>query len=300
MAADIVLRTENLTKCYNKRPVVNNVNMTINRGDIYGFVGKNGAGKTTFMKLVLRLAFPTSGNIELFGQTDFTLVGGRVGSLIETPSLYKECSGYETLRRYSILYGADVNRIDDILRQVDLYDARNYAAGKYSLGMKQRLGIAIALLGDPEFMVLDEPVNGLDPVGIKSVTDLIHKLNRERGITFLISSHLLDNLARTATKIGMINNGFLLEELTLDELEAKSGNTITFMVDDVAKAKMSAASMVDDGCITLFENRLVIKTDFDKAAILNKKMVEDGVMVSGIIKNAKSLEDEYLERIGAK
>lgn len=300
MASEIVLRTENLTKYYGKRAVVNNVNMTINRGDIYGFVGKNGAGKTTFMKLVLRLAFPTSGEIELFGQKDFKFTGSRVGSLIETPSLYKECSGYETLRRYSILYGADVKKIDDILRMVDLYDARNYAAGKYSLGMKQRLGIAIALLGDPLFMVLDEPVNGLDPVGIKAVGDLIQKLNKEQGITFLISSHLLDNLARTATKIGMINNGILLEELTLAELESRSGNSITYMVDDVAKARAAAASIVSEGSISLFENRIVIKTDFDKAAILNKKMVEDGVMVSGIFKNAKSLEDEYLERVGAK
>lgn len=298
--SDVILKTENLTKRYGKRVVVNGINMTINRGEIYGLIGKNGAGKTTFMKMVLNLVFPNEGSVTLLGSQDFSQVAGKVGSLIETPSLYNGCTAREMLRRYSILYGADISKIPQILKMVDLDEAMDYPVGKFSLGMKQRMGIAIALLADPEFIVLDEPVNGLDPVGMKSITDLIIKLNKEQGVTFLISSHLLDNLARTATRIGIINNGCLVKELAIADLEYESGNTITYLVDDVAKARESALSFVTKDNIAIFDNRIEVRTDFDKAAIINKKLVEDGVMVCGILKKVKSLEDEYLERVGAK
>ena len=190
---------------------VNNVNMTIHKGDIYGFIGKNGAGKTTFKRLVLGTAFLTKGEIKLFGGEPFDKARRKIGSLIEAPGLYKNCTAYENLKQFSLIYGGTDAEIKEILSLVGLAATGNKKAGKFSLGMRQRLGIAIALLGNPEFLVLDEPVNGLDPAGMKEVRDLILKLNHEKNITILISSHLLDELSKIVTRYGSINDGMLIE-----------------------------------------------------------------------------------------
>ena len=184
---DTVLKTNALVKKYGEATILNNINMTINRGDIYGFVGKNGAGKTTFMRTVLSLTSSTSGEIKLFGDKTIEEVGLRVGSLIEAPGLYKNSTAYENLKRFSIIYGADEEKIPEILQLVGLANTGKKKAKDFSLGMRQRLGIAIALLGEPEILLLDEPINGLDPVGIKDIRDLILKLNKEKNITNIIS-----------------------------------------------------------------------------------------------------------------
>ena len=164
---ETVLKTNKLTKVYGRRKVVDGVSMTINKGDIYGFIGKNGAGKTTFMRTVLSLTSISSGEVELFDGKRIEEVGNKIGSLIEAPGLYKNATAYENLKRFSILYGADESKINDILKFVNLDKTGKKKARDFSLGMRQRLGIAIALLGDPDFLVLDEPINGLDPEGIK-------------------------------------------------------------------------------------------------------------------------------------
>ena len=166
-----VLKTYNLNKKYGSKLVSNNISLTINRGDIYGFVGKNGAGKTTLMRQVLGMAFPTDGIIQLFDGEPLDLARRKIGSLIEAPGVYKKCSAYENMKRFAFLCNSSDKQIKDILDYVGLGNTGNKTAGQFSLGMRQRLGIAIALLGNPEFLILDEPINGLDPTGIIEIRD---------------------------------------------------------------------------------------------------------------------------------
>ncbi|MDE7379591.1 MAG: ATP-binding cassette domain-containing protein, partial [Clostridia bacterium] len=204
MQEEYIIETKNISKQYKSQFAVNNVSIHVKRGDIYGLIGKNGAGKTTLMKLLLGLANPTNGEVVLFGDTKLEEARKKIGSLIEDPGLYKNCTAYENMLRFSILYGADKGEIAGLLNLVGLGDTGNKKAGAFSLGMKQRLGIAIALLAHPEVLILDEPINGLDPAGIKEIRDLILQLNKERGVTFILSSHLLDELAKVVTCYGII------------------------------------------------------------------------------------------------
>lgn len=194
---DYVLRTQCLTKQFGEKTAVKNVSMQIKKGEIYGFIGKNGAGKTTLMRLILGAAMPTGGSIELFdGKENENEARHRIGALLEYPCIYKNCTALENLRRFAILTGADADELEDILELVGLKGVGRKKAGQFSLGMKQRLAIGIALLGHPEFLVLDEPINGLDPAGIKEIRDVILTLNQKKGVTFLVSSHLLDELSK--------------------------------------------------------------------------------------------------------
>lgn len=295
---DTILKTNALVKKYGEATVLNNINMTINRGDIYGFVGKNGAGKTTFMRTVLSLTSPTSGEIKLFGDKTIEEVGLRVGSLIEAPGLYKNSTAYENLKRFSIIYGADEEKIPEILQLVGLANTGKKKAKDFSLGMRQRLGIAIALLGDPEILLLDEPINGLDPAGIKDIRDLILKLNKEKNITFLISSHLLDELAKVVTKYGFINNGTLFEEIEAKNLLEKCKQQVIIEVDDTKKALSIIETIIDKKLVKTKDNIIIIDSKED-TAFINTKLVKGGVSVSSIYSNSISLEDYFMERIGA-
>ena len=203
---DCVLQTFGLTKKYKRQLAVNEADITISRGDIYGFVGENGSGKTTIIRLITGLIFPNSGSFELFGinnnSNDIKVARRKVGAVVENPSIYLNMSGYDNLKMQCMLLGLPVDdRIDKTLNEVGLGELVNDKkhAGNYSLGMRQRLGIAMALIGEPQFLILDEPMNGLDPAGIVEVRELILKLNRERNITFLISSHILSELSLVAT-----------------------------------------------------------------------------------------------------
>ena len=295
---DTILKTNALVKKYGQTTVLNNINMTINRGDIYGFVGKNGAGKTTFMRTVLSLTNPTSGEVKLFGDKSIEEVGLRVGSLIEAPGLYKNATAYENLKRFSIIYGASEDKIPEILELVGLANTGKKKAKDFSLGMRQRLGIAIALLGEPELLLLDEPINGLDPAGIKDIRDLILKLNKEKNITFLISSHLLDELAKVVTKYGFINAGDLFEEIESKKLLEKCKQQVIIEVDDTKKALSILETMIDKKSISTKDNTIIINAKED-TAFINTKLVKDGVSVSSIYSNSISLEDYFMERIGA-
>ena len=217
---DTILQTNGLTKKYGKKTVVDHVSVHIRRGDIYGLIGKNGAGKTTFMRMVLGFVIPNEGTVELFDGEPQKTSGQKIGSLIEAPAFYAGCTALENLKYFSVLSGRGKNqeipekRLHELIEMVGLGDAGKKKVGNYSLGMKQRLGLAIAMIGNPEFLVLDEPVNGLDPAGIRDVRDTIRRLNEESGVTILISSHLLDELAKVATKYGILNEGRLVEEIT--------------------------------------------------------------------------------------
>ena len=201
--AEYIIETSNLTKTFGSKRACDEVSMHVKRGDIYGFIGKNGAGKTTAMKLILGLLSPNSGEVSLFGKKEnLNESRKKIGSLVETPALYNGSSALENMRRFAMLFGGDEQEIRELLELVGLNNTGSKKAGAFSLGMKQRLGIAIAMLGNPEILILDEPVNGLDPAGIKEIRDTILKLNKEKGVTFLISSHLLDELAKITTTYG--------------------------------------------------------------------------------------------------
>mgnify|MGYP002673039039 FL=1 len=219
-----VLETNALTKQYKNFTALNGLTMHIPKGSIYGFVGRNGAGKTTLIRLICGLQEPDSGSYRIYGikNTDPQIVRSRrrMGAVVETPSIYLDMNARDNIRQqYQILGIPSENGIDELLQLVGLSDTGNKKAKNFSLGMRQRLGIAIALAGNPDFLVLDEPVNGLDPQGIIEIRELILKLNQQHGITILISSHILDELARLATNYGFIDGGYLLKEMSAEELE---------------------------------------------------------------------------------
>lgn len=234
---EYVLQTSVLCKKYQKFTALDNLTMHIPKGAIYGFIGKNGAGKTTLIRLLCGLQQPTSGELSLYGtlhtQPQIQNVRKRIGAVVETPSIYLDMTAEENLRQqFQILGLPSYREIPGLLQLVGLQDTGKKKAKHFSLGMRQRLGIAIALCGNPDFLILDEPVNGLDPQGIIEIRELILKLNHERQITFLISSHILDELAKLATHYGFIDHGHMLKELTADELNAICRKCITVTVTD--------------------------------------------------------------------
>lgn len=215
----VILKTNHLTKRYGHRAVVENLSMTIYKGDIYGFIGKNGAGKTTLIRMVTGLATPSDGSIRLFGSGSLLEGRRRIGTVIEAPAFYPGMTAYENIIAFSKLQGLhDFSHAEYLLELVGLSHTGKKKCRNFSLGMKQRLAIAIALIGDPELLILDEPTNGLDPEGMKEVRDLILKLNQEKGITVLVSSHILGELSKFATRYGIIHHGKLIDEFTEEDL----------------------------------------------------------------------------------
>lgn len=295
---EYIVETEGLTKRYGKRLCVNNISIHIAKGDIYGFIGRNGAGKTTAMRLILGLARPTSGKIKLFNSDDLNAQRKKIGSLIEAPGLYKRCSALENMKRFSILYGGDDKEIEDLLSFVGLNGVGNKKVGQFSLGMKQRLGIAIALLGNPEVLILDEPVNGLDPAGIKEVRDLLLKLNKEKNVTIMISSHLLDELAKITTKYGIINNGVLVEEIDAQELMKRCKNNIVISCNRLQEAKELLESELKLTNISIVNGKLHIVDEIESTEEINTLLVKNDFKVHEITINKNSFEDYFIERLG--
>ena len=236
---DYILSTNALSKQYGHFKVLNGLNMHIPEGEIYGLVGKNGAGKTTLIRLICGLQQPTSGGYCLYGfqnkSGEIIKARRRMGAVVETPSLYLDMSAKDNLKmQYRILGLPSFEGIGELLELVGLADTGRKKAGHFSLGMRQRLGIAVALAGSPDFLVLDEPTNGLDPQGIVEIRELILRLNHERRITVLISSHILDELAKLATYYGFIDNGRMIREVSADELEAACRKCVHIAVEDTS------------------------------------------------------------------
>ncbi len=293
---ELVIETNNLSKKYSNKYATNKINMHVRRGDIYGFIGKNGAGKTTLMKQLLGLVSSNEGTIKLFGSDDLGRGRKKIGSLIEEPGLYKNCTAYENMKRFSIIYGGTDEDIWEILKIVGLDYTGKKKAGKFSLGMRQRLGIAIALLGNPEVLILDEPINGLDPAGIKDIRDTIIKLNKERNITFLIASHLLDELAKITTNYGIINDGVLVEELTASELEERCRSNIKVKVSDTNLAIEALKELsitdykIEDSIINIYSNEI-------GPDVINEVLVKNNVRVYELSYSENAFENYFIERI---
>ena len=293
---DYVVETSVLTKRYGLKLAVNKMSVHVRKGDIYGLIGKNGAGKTTLMKLLLGLAIPDSGSIRLFKSGNLDASRKKIGSLIEAPALYKNESAFENMKRFAILAPTTDDEIKRLLELVGLGDTGKKKAGEFSLGMRQRLGIAIALLGNPEILILDEPINGLDPAGIKEVRDIILELNA-KGITFMISSHLLDELGKIATNYGIVNEG-VLEEITAEELHEKCRSSLKIVVDDGEKTAEILRERFPDLAVIQDGDAVKITSEVEDTSVINKTLVNAGIAVYSLAEESVGFEDFFIERLG--
>lgn len=298
-----ILTTQQLKKRYGKHMAVNGVDMHIEKGDIYGFVGENGSGKTTVIRMITGLIFPNSGSFRLFGteNTDPHIgkARSRIGAIVETPSIYLNMSAYDNLKQQCILLGKPEERILPVLQDVgleQLYSDKK-RAGNFSLGMRQRLGIAMALLGDPEFLILDEPMNGLDPAGIVEVRELILRLNRERGITFLISSHILPELSLVATKYGIISKGKLLQEITAEQLHRECTKTTVFSAADPVALAECIRNRFPEYTAEYTAEGVKLLGDIDLNAVL-AAILQANIVLLSINCSETSFEEYYLSVIG--
>lgn len=300
---EYVLETNALTKSYRNFTALNDLNMHIPKGAIYGFVGKNGAGKTTLIRLICGLQKPSSGGYRIYGiqNTDTQIVRSRrrMGAVVETPSIYMDMTAADNIRQqYRVLGVPSDEGISDLLCLVGLGNTGNKKVKNFSLGMRQRLGIAVALAGNPDFLVLDEPVNGLDPQGIIEMRELILKLNREHGITVLISSHILDELARLATHYGFIDSGHMIREMSAEELEEQCQKYIKAEVSDIHALvrvldKMGIRySVLDDRNANIYSEVEITK--------LVEMLSKENCTVYNIKEKDESLESFYMNLVGGE
>lgn len=292
-----IIETQSLTKIYGNTKAVHNLSMHVDKGDIYGLIGKNGAGKTTLMRLILGLSKENQGSIKIFGSEDLDAGRKRIGSLIEAPGLYTKHTALENLRRFALLSPTGDEDIHALLEKVNLSYAANKVTGGFSLGMRQRLGLAIAMLGNPDVLILDEPINGLDPAGIKEMRDVILDLNA-KGVTFIISSHLLDELGKIATKYGIIAGGVLVEELTAEELARKCVSSLRIVTDNAEAASNIIKSFDSNADISAKDNTVYISSIVNDVSELNQALVKGGVRVYELRNESVSLEDFFIERMG--
>ena len=293
---EIVLQTNNITKKYKDFVALDSASITIHKGDIYGLIGRNGAGKTTLMKLVTTLTTKSGGSFSLFGNEDELIESKRrIGCLIESPAFFENLTAYQNLKYYSIQKGiVDEEQINKVLKVVDLYKEKNKKFKKFSLGMKQRLGIAFALLDNPDFIILDEPINGLDPIGIKEIRDTLKRLNEEEKITILVSSHILSELYLLANHFCFIDKGRIIKDISKEELDLECSKCIVIKTNDVKKAtvileqelKTTNYKVIDDIEIRLYDY-------LENSAKVNKTLLTNDVEITAIYESGISLEDYF-------
>ncbi len=293
---EYVVKTSELVKLYGKTPAVNKICINIKKGDIYGLIGKNGAGKTTLMKILLGLTTQDSGSFSLFDGMETLAARGKIGSIIEAPALYKNESAYENMKRFSILSSSTDEEIEELLNLVGLASVGKLKVKHFSLGMRQRLGIAVALLGKPELLILDEPLNGLDPEGIKGMRNIILHLNSQ-GVSFIISSHLLDELGKIATNYGILSNGILVEEISSQELAERCRTSLKITVDDADSAMKLLEKNYSD--IEIRDEKTVsVYSEVEDSSLIVEALVKSGIRVYEVVNEVKSLEDFFMERLG--
>ena len=298
---DYLLTTNCLTKQYGKHKAADSVTMHVRQGCIYGLIGRNGAGKTTVLKMLSGLASPTNGEITFFNKTgkDVSPLMSRIGSLIEQPGLYMDMSAADNLKMKCLAVGVNKKGyIEELLSVVGLSDVGRKRVKGFSLGMKQRLGLALALVGEPDLLILDEPINGLDPQGIVEIREIILRLSLEKNITVIISSHILEELSKIATHYGIIHGGKLLEELSREELVLKCSERIELKTENVSSAATVIESMgianykvIDNHTVQIFER-------INEVAEITSRLAENKVKIDGIGVKNENLEDYYLNMTG--
>ena len=301
---EYILETNNLTKVYGQKEAVKDVNLHIREGQIYGLIGRNGAGKTTIMRMISGLSRPTRGSYSLFGKTGLAMqkMLKNVGVLIEHPGLYPRLSAYENLKIKCIGVGIKPKGyVEELLKTVGLENTDDKkGAGSYSLGMRQRLGIALALVGDPRMIILDEPINGLDPQGIVEMREMLTKLRDERGITIMISSHILDELAKVADSYGIIHEGTLLDEFSAEELHERCGKSLVLRTDDTAKTLQVLENMNLQGAIHEPDGSLRLSSGMERAKEISKAIIDAGIGLEEIYLRTMTLEEYYLGMTGGE
>lgn len=299
---EYVLQTRQLTKQYPKHTALAQVDLSIRKGSIYGFIGQNGAGKSTLMRIISGLAFPSSGSFELFGQSSASGIvqaRKRMGVTIESPALLSHLTARGNMEVRRLQKGiSDRASLDQLLNIVGLDRTGSKPVKEFSLGMKQRLGLAIALLGEPEFLILDEPTNGLDPVGVMELRQLLTRLNRDTGLTILISSHILSELHLLATHYGIIHQGKLLEQLTAGELNEKCRQYLHIKVDDSDRAvevlmdqAPAKINRMPDGSIRLYEST-------ERPGAISSLLAASGLEIEQFMPVSEELERYFIQKIG--
>lgn len=298
-----ILEAQALTKTYKQTAALDHVDLKIEKGKIYGFIGQNGAGKTTFLRLVTGLAFPTSGILTLWGKSGIPQLQEqrkRIGCMIETPALFPNLTACQNMEVQRIQRGIpDKSAIEKCLHMVGLTDTGKKSVRNFSLGMRQRLGIAAALLNMPEFLILDEPINGLDPAGIVEIRNLLKSLNKEYGMTILVSSHILEELYQTASEFILIDKGKIIEEISGRELNERCKRHIAINAADAPKALLVLEEklhtdnlrLMPDGVIRLYD----CLDDIERVAGV---LAEAHILVTGISVSGDTLEDYFLGKVG--
>ncbi len=298
--SEYIIETNKLTKKFKGRIAVESVDLKIKQGEIYGFLGPNGAGKTTTIRMLLGLAKPSYGSIRIFGKDmkkEKLSVLKRVGSLVEYPSYYGHLTAYENLEAIRILLDAPKSRIEEVLKIVRLSKEAKRPVKGFSLGMKQRLGIAAALLGNPELLILDEPTNGLDPSGILEMRELIKSMPKEHGITILVSSHLLSEIDQMATEVGIISKGKMIFQDSIEAMREKSTSRIAIKVNE---AEQAWRMLLSKGIQAEMENKQLYLSQFSDEVVSNvvTELITNRFSVYRVQEEKKSLEDIFLELTG--
>lgn len=296
---EYILQTDNLSKVNGTKTVLNHVSIHVPKKSIYGLVGKNGAGKTTLMRIICGLTQQSEGSYTLLGKSNDDAARNNMGVLIEKPGIYEHMTALENLRYFSLLFGLQSQDHHKILEMVGLQNAGKKKARQFSLGMKQRLGIAISLLGNPDFLILDEPINGLDPEGVYEMRKMLATLNREHGTTIMIASHILSELHKLATDYAIIDGGCLIDEFSKETLEraCSSGVQVTVEPESLQNAQTLIASRYPDVRCEVLSNQILRLHEKINPADLNQFLVEQNVRVCGLGSNEEDIEKFFVEKL---
>lgn len=298
--SNTVLEIQNLNKSYKNKTAVQNVCLSIEKGHICGLIGPNGAGKTTIMRILAGISRADSGELKFFGSEDLDSQRERMSFMIEAPMIDHRMTAKQNFQYVRYVRGvADEKRIDEVLRFVGLADTEGKRVGRFSLGMKQRLGIGMALISSPEILILDEPINGLDPEGIVDIRLMLKKLAEEKGVSILISSHILSELSELCTDFAIIHNGHLVERLSAEELAAKCKNHITLKTTDTEKtAAVLETALGIHGYKVLPNDEIYIYEMLDKIERISKAITDNGLVLTKLTVEGESLEDYYMSKVG--
>ncbi|MEG6522451.1 ABC transporter ATP-binding protein [Desulfotomaculum sp. 1211_IL3151] len=304
MLNEPILKLSKLSKQYHDQWAVKDLTLTVHRGEIYGFLGRNGAGKTTTIRMIVDLIKPTQGDIQLFGLPKAKFgkdLFRRIGATIEYPGFYPNLTAKENLYYNAKMFGIKETRINEVLNFMGLREAANRVVKGFSLGMKQRLGLARALLHNPDFIILDEPTNGLDPAGIKEIRETIQRLNQEQHKTILISSHILPEVEQMATRVGIIHKGTLADEISLEEIHAKGKRYLELKVNDPQTAIQLLKNRLGMQKVDLLNNGFIQASgQLNRPERVNRVLIESGIEVSHITLHQETLEDRFMRITGGE
>lgn len=294
-----VIKLRDISKKRGQTEILNHLNMTVYQKDIYGFIGQNGAGKSTTMKIIMSLIKETQGQLELFDSLDNQINRSRIGAIIENPAFYPYMTAYENLKYYVQYKGiVEINSIEKVLKMVGLENVRKKKYKNYSLGMKQRLGLALALINNPDLLILDEPLNGLDPQGIVELREILSHLNKKYGITMLISSHILDELEMIATRYGFIHQGQMIEEITAEKLQEKLKKYISLDVENIGLASITLEQKLHTENFKVMDDYTIYLYDFvNESSLVATTLIQEGVILNKMNISNVSLENYYLSLI---